>query len=125
MKVLKKIVEFGEMKKNTNQNLVKEGVIVQSEEKTTSLNSGLTHFNKYIYPTFSKRYREWIARKKTDEGINKILEENKKLREKNNLKKRNHETNDYSDDESNTKSSESDNNTNYRQKKKCTKNLKD
>ena len=56
IKVMKKIVEFGETTKIRNQNLVKEGLIIQSEEKTTSLNSGLTHLNKYIYPTFSKGY---------------------------------------------------------------------
>lgn len=128
MKVMKKIVEFGETTKIRNQNLVKEGLIIQSEEKTTSLNSGLTHLNKYIYPTFSKKYTEWIVRKRTDARINSILEENKKLKEENNSKKRKKvKKNDHSsDDESNTKSSNSETDTDNKSKKKCTKNpLKD
>lgn len=125
MKVLKKLVEFGETTKIRNQNLIKEGLIVQSEEKTTSLNSGLTHLNKYIYPTFSKKCSEWMVRKKTDARINLILEENKRLKEENKSKKRKKEekNNHSSDDESDTKSSDSD--LGYKPKKKCNKNLND
>lgn len=125
MKVLKKLVEFGESTKIRNQNLVNDGVIVNSEEKTISLNAGLTHLNKYIYPVFWKRYSDWITRKKTEERINMILAENKKLKEGNKYKKRKTGENDNnSSDESDTKSSESDNGTNHKPKKKCTKNIK-
>lgn len=123
MKVLKKLVEYGETLKIQNQNLIKEGVIVQSEEKTNSLNSGLTHLNKHIYPAFSKKYSEWIVRKRTDERINKMLAENAVLKQKLLKKKRNNEEESYTSNDSDTKSSNSDNDKDHKSKKKCTKKL--
>ena len=125
MKVIKKLVERGEFLKNQNQNLNKDGVIVQSEERHKALNSGLTHLNKYMYPVFYKRYNDWIARKKTDERINRMIKENEELKVKlGNKKRKTNDKNDNSSDQSDTKSSDSDSNndTSHKSKKKCTKN---
>ncbi|RIB07862.1 hypothetical protein C2G38_2213206 [Gigaspora rosea] len=94
MKVLKKLVEKGEGLKTQHQNKIKEGKIVQWEEKTTSFYSGLMHLNKYTYPIFSKKYIEWIVRKKAFKMFKKqmqdVRDENKmlkrKLADKNDLK---------------------------------------
>ena len=88
MKLLKRIVEHGENKKNEYQNI-----------KSTSFCSGLTHLNKYAFPYFSKAYSEWTIRKRTDERISKITEENNRLRCK--LSERGGDKETYSSDENN------------------------
>lgn len=86
MKVLKKLVEKGEGLKIQHQNKIKEGKIVQGEEKTASFYSGLTHLNKYTYPIFSKKYIEWIARKKAfkmfEKQMQDVRDENETLKRK-------------------------------------------
>ncbi|CAG8844855.1 2002_t:CDS:2, partial [Racocetra persica] len=89
MKVLKKIVEHGESKKNEYQNI-----------KSTSFCSGLTHLNKYAFPYFSKVYSEWTIRKKTDERISRITKENNMLKRKLNVRDNDKEIN--SSDEGDT-----------------------
>ena len=86
MKVLKSLVEHGESRKIQHMNMIRDRKIIQSDEKTSSFCSGFTHLNKYVYPTFSKKYTDWLVHKKNDkmfeERIQKITTENEKLKHK-------------------------------------------
>ncbi|CAG8852051.1 10375_t:CDS:1, partial [Racocetra persica] len=96
IKVLKKIVEHRESKKNEYQNI-----------KSISFCSGLTYLNKYAFPYFSKVYSEWTICKKTDERINRITKENNRLKRKLNVRGNDKEI--YSSDEGNIKNNNDNN----------------
>ena len=93
MKVLKSLVEHGESRKIQHMNMIRDGKIIQSDEKASSFCSGLTHLNKYAYPTLSKKYTDWLVRKKNDkmfeERIQRITTENEKLKRKLKVKEKN------------------------------------
>ena len=122
MKVLKSLVEHGELRKIQHMNMVRDGKIIQSDEKASSFCSGLTHMNKYAYPTFSKKYTDWLVRKKNDkmfeERIQKIAIENEKLKRKLREKEKNKPARENNNLSSSSSSDTSDSETSKKKPKK-------